>query len=107
MRDAPGEPAIDQDELEREEKTGADSGGERAIAAKKRNARARSEKEQNRRHDRAQRRLHDVRNIRRDPLDRHLLEAPERGQKQHDRNRCCVERAPLLTHRVDFGVTCF
>ena len=46
MRDVGvGEPAIDQDELEREEKTGADSGGERAIAAKKRNpVRARSER---------------------------------------------------------------
>ena len=47
----------------------------------------------------------DERHVGGDPLDRHLLESPQRGEQQHHRNRGGVERSAFLTHRADFGVT--
>ena len=100
------EPGVNENEFEREKQPGCNACGQSAVAPEQGLFRQKSpNQQQQRREDRADRRLHHQRHVRGDPFDGDLLETPQGGQQQHRRERSCVERRTVLTHAGNSGVT--
>ena len=93
-RRRPNQAAIDQQEFEREQHAGQNSGGERAVALEQRNAaHLRPGADQQRRDRRTRRRLDQRRNIVDRELDRDIVEAPAQTKPDSHRDGERVERA--------------
>ena len=98
------EPGVDEDELAAEQQPGHHPGPEGAVARKQRHApRLRPDQHQAGGNARADRRLHHQRDVRRGELDRDLLEAPQTGEQDHQRDRGRVERAARVDHVCGCG----
>ena len=95
-RGRPNQPAIDQEELNREKNAGDDAGLERAVALEQRNsAQPRLSGDAKSRHDRTDRRLNKRRDVVNRELDGDLIEAPGQTQPNGYRDGERIERTGL------------